>query len=78
MEVGLGTGLGRITSLWFLKRGPYCIWKPADRSEVTQAMKDALDSGKFNGYVPSIGKFTLRLYSGSFQIFSALLTGINF
>lgn len=31
-RVGLGTGLGRITSWWFLKRGPYCIWKPADRS----------------------------------------------
>lgn len=31
-RVGLGTGRGRITSWWFLKRGPYCIWKPADRS----------------------------------------------
>lgn len=30
--------------------------------EVTQAMKDALDSGKYNGYAPSIGKRLLRLY----------------
>lgn len=29
--------------------------------EVTQAMKDALDSGKYNGYAPSIGKLLLRL-----------------
>ncbi|KAI4534396.1 hypothetical protein MG293_015256 [Ovis ammon polii] len=28
--------------------------------EVTQAMKDALDSGKFNGYVPSIGCLSSR------------------
>ncbi|XP_019835570.2 tyrosine aminotransferase isoform X1 [Bos indicus] len=28
--------------------------------EVTQAMKDALDSGKFNGYVPSIGYLSSR------------------
>lgn len=25
-------------------------------------MKDALDSGKYNGYAPSIGKLPLRLY----------------
>lgn len=29
--------------------------------EVTQAVKDALDSGKYNGYAPSIGKLLLRL-----------------
>lgn len=28
--------------------------------EVTQAMKDALDSGKYNGYAPSIGKLAQR------------------
>lgn len=29
--------------------------------EVIQAMKDALDSGKYNGYAPSIGKLPPRL-----------------
>lgn len=29
--------------------------------EVTQAMKDALDSGKYNGYAPSIGKLLPRI-----------------
>ncbi|XP_020819403.1 tyrosine aminotransferase [Phascolarctos cinereus] len=32
---------------------------PTD-SEVTQAMKDALDSGKYNGYAPSIGYLSSR------------------
>ncbi|XP_036604820.1 tyrosine aminotransferase [Trichosurus vulpecula] len=32
---------------------------PTD-SEVTQAMKDALDSGKYNGYAPSIGYLASR------------------
>lgn len=45
--------------------------------EVIQAMKDALDSGKYNGYAPSIGKFPLTM-SGGFQMLSALLIGGRF
>jgi hypothetical protein len=35
--------------------------------EVTQAMKDALDSGKYNGYAPSTGK--LLVIAKSFVLF---------
>lgn len=47
----------------------FLLWKgdptvfgnlPTD-PEVTQAMKDALDSGKYNGYAPSTGKLPPRL-----------------
>lgn len=45
--------------------------------EVTQAMKDALDSGKYNGYAPSIGKLD-RDNPGGFKICSAFLVLIWF
>lgn len=54
VEGGSGYWAWKNNSWWFLKRGLTVFENLPTDPEVTQAMKDALDSGKFIMYPPSV------------------------